>query len=299
MNPKLLLCFALVLGGLLTYNCRAAITYPKAPEGGKQIVEKYLDPQLLKPLGITNVERLTIAAPYQSYSFDVASGERLSAAKPGYGGGWQYLLLQGTNAVGVAFLKADDGTGKALKCTQLDGSGFSDGWLEALRTAAQLPQVRKQDYELRSLDMPWLLFRAVWLHGESDDIIIPLPDRWNRWNASQPYSASQIIELLKPEAKRDGAMWKKLDEQQHKMYDAFGQAMVDYEKARGGKCGTISYYGIGHIQTEEPSVWICELKGKSRECGILEYKARITFTDKSNRVVKQVEILQKIADKEP
>jgi hypothetical protein len=51
MNPKFLICLALVLSGGL--NCPAAINYPKAPEGGKQVVEKYLDPQFLKGLGIT------------------------------------------------------------------------------------------------------------------------------------------------------------------------------------------------------------------------------------------------------
>ncbi len=300
MKPKLLLCLAVVLsGGFLIDSSQAAIIYPKAPEGGKQIVAKFLDPKLVKPLGITNVNDLTIADPYQSYSFDVASGERLSAAKPGVGGGWQYLLVQGTNAVGVAFVTADEKTGKALKCIELAGSGFSDGTLEALRIAEQLPQVKKQDYELRFLDMPWLVFRAVWLHGKPDEIIIPLPDRWKRWNGNQPYSEDEIIKILKPEAERGVAMWKKLDEQQHKMYEAFGQAMMDYEKAHGGKCGIITYYGIGRIKTVEPDVWICDLKGKSSECGILAYRAKVTFMDKTYKAVKRIEILEKIADKEP
>jgi hypothetical protein len=51
--------------------------------------------------------------------------------------------------------------------------------------------------------MPWILFHAVWLHGKSDDIIIPLSDTWGRWNGYQPYSESQMIELLKPEAKKN------------------------------------------------------------------------------------------------
>lgn len=34
--------------------------------------------------------------------------------------------------------------------------------LRALRMAEQLPQVKEQDHELRSLDMPGLNFRAVW-----------------------------------------------------------------------------------------------------------------------------------------
>ena len=69
--------------------------------------------------------------------------------------------------------------------------------LEAMRKAEELPQVKKQDYEFRFLNLAPLSFFAVWLHGKSDDIIIPLPPTWGIWNAYQPYSESQITELLK------------------------------------------------------------------------------------------------------
>jgi hypothetical protein len=38
---------------------------------------------------------------------------------------------------------------------------FPNETLEALRMAEQLPQVKKQDYELRRLDIPSILFVAV------------------------------------------------------------------------------------------------------------------------------------------
>jgi hypothetical protein len=68
--------------------------------------------------------------------------------------------------------------------------------------AEQLPQIKEQDYEVRRLDCASILFVAVWLHGKSDDIIIPLGATFGRWNALQPYSESQMIKLLKPEAKK-------------------------------------------------------------------------------------------------
>jgi hypothetical protein len=200
---------SLVFGGFLTgtaVDCYAAIIYPKAPAGGAGMVEKMAggairsDPPFFKGL---HIEDLTVAAPCQSYSVgltDLISGKLVSVAKTGVGGGWQYPLLHGTRAVGLAWLTADGKTGNALKCYELGGS--ADGKMEALRVAEQLPQVKKQDYEIRSLDRPWFLFVAVWLHGKTDDIIIPLPDRWGRWNGCQPYSPNQIIELLKPEAEK-------------------------------------------------------------------------------------------------
>jgi hypothetical protein len=80
--------------------------------------------------------------------------------------------------------------------------------LVGLQKAEELPQVQKQDYECRYLDLPFL-FHAIWLHGKSDDIIIPLPPTWNEWNAYQPYSESEITKLLKPEAEQKIKMAKK------------------------------------------------------------------------------------------
>jgi hypothetical protein len=294
---KLLLCLALVLSGI----CHAAIVYPKAPEGGRKIVFEYAEgvfqiPSLFKGL---RLEDLTIAAPCQLYSFNVTSGERLSAAKPGVGGGWEYPLLHGTNAVGIAYLEADEKTRKALECTEL---GEDNSWsykLEALQIAERLPQVKKQDYEVRSLEMPWIEFCAVWLHGKSDDIIIPLPDAWKRWNGYQPCSEQQIIKILKPEEERNAAMCAKLNKQEQKRDTIYLKAMMDYEKAHGGKCGVITNYTASFQDAGSPGVWVGILNGKSSKGGILAYKVEVTCKDEPLSFVKRVKILEKITDNRP
>jgi hypothetical protein len=231
----------------------------------------------------------------------LTKGQLLAGATSGRDGWqmWKYVFMRGTNAVGEAYLKADEKTGKPLKCNSIGSSAFCEEIEMALQEAEKLPQVQKQDYEARLLDNPLVALSAVWLHGQSNDIIIPLPPTYNRMSAYQPYSESQIIKILAPEAVRAEAMWKKLDEQRHKMNKAFIQGMEDYEKAHGGQCGAITYYGIGRIKTVEPNVWLCDLKGKSSECGILDYRARITFTDKTHNLVKGVEILEKITGDKP
>ena len=173
--------------------------YPKAPDGGRQIVVNNLDPQFL---GVSSTGDLTIAAPYQNYYVDLtnlASGQLLSVARVAH---WMYPLLSGTNAAGAAELAADEKTGKTLEFVGLDKANFSNETMEALQKAEQLPQVQKQDYELRRLDCPSILFVAVWLHGKSDDIIIPLSPTFGRWQAYQSYSESEMLKLLEPEAKR-------------------------------------------------------------------------------------------------
>ena len=205
MKPNLLLGLALVLSGLPGHNCHAAIIYPQAPDGGRQIVlesVRGMSRSMSRYLGGFQIEDLTIADPYRDYSVgptNLASGQLLSATKPVV---WRYLLMHGTNAVGAAELIADKTNGKTLKFANLDTTDFSSETLEALRRAEPLPQIKKQDYELRRLDCPPILFVAVWLHGKSDDIIIPLPPTCGRWNAYQPYSESQMIKLLKPEAEK-------------------------------------------------------------------------------------------------
>jgi len=203
MNPKLPLCLALILSSGL--NCAAAIIYPKAPDGGDQIIGetfKGLSRSISRYLGGFQIEDLTIAKPFQDYSIglsNLAAGQLLPVARAGT---WRYLLMHGTNAVAAAELMADPTNGTALKFAGLDTTDFSKETQEALRRAEQLPQIKKQDYELRRLDCPSILFVAVWLHGKSDDILIPLPPTWNLWNAYQPYSESQMIKLLKSQAEQ-------------------------------------------------------------------------------------------------
>jgi len=111
--------------------------------------------------------------------------------------------MRGTNAAGVAAV-ADAGakTGNLLRFTGLFQTCFAAETLEALRKAKELKQIKEQDYELRFLQVPAINFVAVWLHGKSDDIILPLPPTFGRkLNAYQPYAESEIIKVLKPDAK--------------------------------------------------------------------------------------------------
>jgi hypothetical protein len=199
MNPKLLLCLALVLSRI----CHAAIVFPKAPEEGRQIayekvsgvIQKF--PNAYKGL---KIEELTISDAHKMYSFgpqNIISGNLLSTADFS---GWRYLFIHGTNAVCEVPLIFDPKDGKLSKHGGVFGNELAQAALEALRKAAELPQVKKEDYECRFLVCSLMGFHAIWLHGKSDDIMIPVPPTYDRVNAYQPYSESQIIKLLKSDA---------------------------------------------------------------------------------------------------
>jgi hypothetical protein len=279
-------------------NCDAAVVYPKGPDAGRQLVGTRVVSTIHADahfLGGFSAAELSIAQPCESYYVgltNLASGHLLSAAVPG---GWLYPLLHGSDVVGAAECKIDKKNGM-LRCDALYQTDFSRETREALRIAESLPQVIKQDYEARRLDIPAVSFVAVWLHGKSDDIFIPLPSTYGRLDAYQPCSESQIIAALTTEAQRDKVMWEKLDKQKRREDAVYSQAMMDYEKAHGGKCGSIIVSGLSApIEDLEPRVVICKIQGSSTDCGYLDYRARIIYEDDSRRVVKKVEITEKVA----
>jgi hypothetical protein len=206
MKLKLILCFALVL----SVHCHAAIIFPEAPEEGWLLASSEIkdglqtNPKFYKGL---KIEDLTITNALKAYDFspqNVISNTMLSSAKFG---SWLHLFADGNNAVFSVWTSLDP-NGKLRKPSSVSGGSFYGSILVGLQKAEELPQVQKQDYECRYLDLPFL-FHAIWLHGKSDDIIIPLPPTWNEWNAYQPYSESEITKLLKPEAEQKIKMAKK------------------------------------------------------------------------------------------
>ena len=302
MKLKLILCLALVLGA----NCHAAIVYAKEPDGGRQMVVQFASEFVGKNLPpfkkIESTNDLTFGHALPCYSAgDIANGQLLTGATSGRNGQqpWKYVFLHETHVVGNAVLLVDEKAGKPIKCNSIGSDDFSEETLDALQTAEQWPQVQAQDYEVRLLDDMLVSFEAVWLHGKTNDIIIPLPPTYGRMNAYQPYSDSQIIKILEPEAKRDKIMWANLDKQRKHDENAYAKAMTDYEKSHGGKCGAVSFYGESSpFENLSPHVQIFTLLGKSSQCGQVSYKVKVTYEHNFDDV-KTVEILEKLTDKAP
>ncbi len=180
-----------------------AITYQKAPEEGRQItcekIKRVLEgfPNAYKGL---KIDELTVADPDKMYSINlhsVTTNKLLSTAKLV---GWRYIVMHDAEAVAEVPLIISSKDGKLSKRGGVFGNELAQATLQALRKAAELPQVKKENYECRYLVCSIMSFHAIWLHGKSDDIIIPLPPTYGRIDAYQPYSESQIIKLLKSDA---------------------------------------------------------------------------------------------------
>ncbi len=225
MKSKLVLWLALVLSAILwPLVSSAGIVYPQAPAAGEKAALKYrlgVFDGFFRSFGIST-DGLTFGRPFGVYVYrgtltNLLSGQLLSLADQ-YA--WRYPVMQGTNDMGAIDLKSDQTPGKYL--TYAEGSfpsqrHYDDPTVEALRAAERFPRVQRQDYEFRYLNMEPEHFTAVWLHGQTDDILIPLPPTYGRMNAWQPYSAKQIAAILGPEAQKESAMWAKLFSQQKKL----------------------------------------------------------------------------------
>ena len=125
MKPKLLLCLALVLSGGL--NCPAAIIYPKAPDGGQQVIRETFTgavPQHLPlPRRLSNRRfdhRQSLPGLFRRAD---ESGFR-SIAPGGPGGYLAVFLTHGTNAVGAAELMIDPTNSPTLRFAGLDTVTF-------------------------------------------------------------------------------------------------------------------------------------------------------------------------------
>jgi hypothetical protein len=303
---KHFLCLTLVLcGAFAIHNGVAAIIYPQEPAGGRQMVMQFASGFVAANLppfrGINTTNELTFAPPLPMYaSGNLTKGQLLpgAAQDQDHRQTWEYIFMRGTNVVGEAYLETDKKTGKPIKCSSVGSSRLCEEAEMALRDAGTWPQVQKQDYEARLLQDVLVSFFAIWLHGQTKDLIIPLPDTYGRMNAYQAYSESQIVTILEPEAQRDSAMWTKLIAQEKQNHQVYAQAMTDYEKAHGGNGGAISFYGFGApFQEISPDSEIMTVEGKSSQGERLHYRAKVAY-GQNRDIVKQVEILEKLPDKE-
>ena len=192
----------------------AGIHNPPPPEGGKEIAYRYLAPVpgLMRDRkeAPVSVNEMALSAPHQSYHGgldDLAKGELLSKARLFT---WRYLVLHGEKGIAEVRLNADEKAGRLLQFNYVSASVLPEATLIALREAEKLPQVKEKDYELRFLEVRSAHFWAIWLQRESEDILIPINDRFiSPLKANKAYSEAEVIKVLKPKAEETIEMFKK------------------------------------------------------------------------------------------
>ncbi len=113
---------------------------------------------------------------------------------------WRYLLVTQEAAVSAAEL-SDKGDG-GLAFSEVNDGPFVQATIEALTTAEALDEVQRGDFELRLLKIPAVYVVALWLHSETDDLIIPMAPAPRGVTAGRAYSADDLLQALRPLALR-------------------------------------------------------------------------------------------------
>jgi hypothetical protein len=150
-----------------------AIRIPKMPQSGThEALAKHLaQPEAVPAMRGVNLDDLGASEPYPVYFASLDDLE--SGTLPGQPTRWRQLLVTEERAVGEADLDPD-----GPRVVALHRGPRAGGTARAVETAHSLESVQAQDYELRLLESPGIYLVAIWLHGENDDVLIPIePDR--------------------------------------------------------------------------------------------------------------------------
>jgi hypothetical protein len=143
---------------------------------------------------------LTPTDPHEVYVLALADLVRdddpLPAARPA---GWRYLLSQEGQVVSAAMTTLTEGG--EHRFALFNSGPYVGGTVSALAAAADLPEAAAQDLDVRLLTVPALNLTAVWLHGDQDEVLVPLSPAPAPLDPGRPYSASELLTALREPAR--------------------------------------------------------------------------------------------------
>lgn len=129
---------------------------------------------------------------------DLVASRDLESAKRT---GWLFLVQDGDKTVASAEA-VPTGTGDEQVLSAFNEGRVVGSTSDALRSARELPEVSKDDFEPRLLRVPGLYVTALWLHkaGGLGDLLVPLDPSPVDAQVGQPVPASRLIEELRYKA---------------------------------------------------------------------------------------------------
>jgi hypothetical protein len=116
---------------------------------------------------------------------------------------WRYLINQGNRGTASAEVNYDEAKGGS-KFSEFDPGSLAAATLHEIRRVEQNPDLQRKSYELRLLRIPALYVTALWLKDTegSQDVLIPIPPTFPALKPGEPYSSSQMAEILRQPAKK-------------------------------------------------------------------------------------------------
>ena len=180
------------------------LIYPKAPSNGVQTLRPALQ-AALQTQGLGRNHSFAAVAPgnirlseaYRGYSLsleDLTQGKGLQDAEVG---DWRYLVF--ADGVTIADAQLAD-VGGHVEFASLNHGPVAAATVDALKLAEQSPQLQGKTVELRVLFISALHVVAIWLHADSEDVLIPIEPTPKELAVTQLYSEAALLMLLKPAA---------------------------------------------------------------------------------------------------
>jgi hypothetical protein len=142
---------------------------------------------------------LTPTDPHEVYVLSIADllhDDPLASAAPV---GWRYLLTDGQRAVSAA-MTTRTAAGED-RFALFNNGPYVGGTVTALQEAATLPQAETADLQVRLLTVPALNLTAVWLHGDDEELLVPLAPAPEPTTAGTPQQASELLASLRAPAR--------------------------------------------------------------------------------------------------
>ena len=73
--------------------------------------------------------------------------------------------------------------------------------VEALAASREMPEVADEDVEVRLLTVPGLNLTALWLHGDTRDLLVPIAPAPAGVEAGRQHDARELLESLTEQAR--------------------------------------------------------------------------------------------------
>jgi len=180
------------------------LTYPKAPSNGVQTLRPARQAALqTQGFGVNpqfanaTPGNISLSEAYRGYSLsleDVSQGKSLKDAKVG---DWHYLVF--SNGVTIADAQLADVRGH-VEFASLNHGAIAAATVGALKLAEQSPQLQGKTVELRVLFVSALHLVAIWLHADTEDVLIPIEPTPKELAVTRLYGEAELLTLLKPKA---------------------------------------------------------------------------------------------------
>jgi hypothetical protein len=171
------------------------------PEEAFQIVSDVIDNLAGSPeaekMSLTDPASCQVEMPLGVYvlGLDDVSQDALATARQV---GWRYTVYCEGQPIVAAEVRAP--AGEAIKFSHINQGQFVEATVAAMKQAESLEEVAESDYEARFLKIPALYVIALWLHSDTDDVLIPMPPTFDTLTPNEPYSAEEFFEILIPAA---------------------------------------------------------------------------------------------------